>query len=1034
MTTNIFSQTSNYKDRLSQVRDLINSSELIMVYSQGENESSQFCYQRIYDLDLTNPGGPDSTLIKKPLQIDSTITGNKSIAVASGNFLNGTYKKFVAAWEGSNNTVRVSVPEVDSATLSWNYSNEITFNGLATSGKRKIHLVTGNFFGSDQEEFVVGFQGADATVHLQLCSFSSGSLVPQLQGSINDESTMPPGSFLNDWGIVSGDFNSDSYDEIALLFTKPIGTNNWALWITIYTIDENGNFIRKSSEEVFEQPAYAVGEIILDGTSGSFDNDTEKEIAYGFSFRQGGTSGNDTYVYLIDIKNNLDSIVVDDSKRIGGNFLTEDEIVPLNVAAGDFDKDFHDELVLATGGSAKIYSVDSYLNTEYKLSVGYGTQESSWETDAFLAVEDMDADNSSEIVSITSYRNLDPGGTQYFVLKVVSIDSTLTTSIIKARREYEEEIPTDNGVRKYAIALGDFDGDRVRLGDPVHHRRSGIMQPEVVLYTPPIHYDIIDGTVYDLSGCFPDQNCGFSSSYIQSQTTDTTITTETHEDWGADKSINESVYLFKLKVEKTYGDKFSSKESSGNSITISTGRMAAGDDWIYSNVFDIDFYEYPVYDGLDPTPIGYFIVTIPSNPRPIWMELKDDDLLGNQFRPDHETGNVLSYKSTNTFDTSRVIVDFSEQTIGATGNSFVSLQIQSFRENGIDSSWDAGLSVNKTYGGMLDIGGFEDGIEVEVNGHYNYGEIYTQTVRVQQSLEIRGDLGHLDAQYGTSGTYYVRPYSYWTSYGALALDYKVTQLPVGGNSFWQNNYGNKTDLAFSLPWRYDPEKGYPLPGNDTTYRFRSRDIILSKIDPRGGDTVTIAAKVRNFGLLAVTTPFTVKFYKGNPKSGGTMIGETTVDTIIVARGYRVVEVPWAIPISQNLDSLRIYAVIDQENAVTNEVHENNNIGWTPAVGYGSIVGVETEHNTFPEKFVLYQNYPNPFNPISTIKFELPSSGKASLIVYNILGQEVQTLVDGFLKRGSYAVQFNGAQHPSGVYFYQLQNNGFTETKKMVLLK
>ena len=192
----------------------------------------------------------------------------------------------------------------------------------------------------------------------------------------------------------------------------------------------------------------------------------------------------------------------------------------------------------------------------------------------------------------------------------------------------------------------------------------------------------------------------------------------------------------------------------------------------------------------------------------------------------------------------------------------------------------------------VNILGFDAGVDVEVNGHYNRGEISTQTVKVQNSLEVRGDLGHLDAQYGTSGTYYVQPYSYWTSYGALALDYKVTQLPVGGNSFWQTHYGNKTDLAFSLPWRYDSQKGYPFPRNDSTYRYRTRDIKLSKDLPLGGDTVTIIAKVRNFGLQAITTPFSVKFYKGDPNNGGTMIAQTTVDTTIAARGYRNVSVQW----------------------------------------------------------------------------------------------------------------------------------------------
>ncbi len=1027
-------QTSGYRDRLNQVKDLVNSNELIMIWSQGANSNDQNLHQRIYDLDLTRPGGVDSTLVRKPLQIDSAITGNKTLAVASGNFLDGEYKNLAAAWESEDNTVRVSVPEINSGTLSWTNTNELTLNGLAAFQKNKIHIAAGNFFGNSQEEFVVAFQGQDTTIHLQLCSFNPGSLVPHLQGNINDEHSYKADVSMNNFDVVTGDFNSDGYDDIALLFLKPVGANNWALWITIYTIDNNGNFVRRSSKQVFEEPAYTIDDVSIDGTAGSFDGDAEEEIAYGFSFFQRDQPGNDTYVYLLDIKNDLDSIIVDDSKRVAANLVGPNEMPLFNIAAGDLNRDDHDELVLMSGGTFYVYSVDNDLNAQYKSQQNALTPGLNWDSDAFLAVGDMDLDRSAEIVIVKNYQDFDPGGLQYFQMNVFSLDTTLTNYTLKARRLQEESIPRNFNERKYAIALGDFDGDRVRLGDPVHYSRRGVMQPEVVLNTPPVHYDIINGTTYDLSGCYPDQSCGFSSSYVQSTTSDTTITTEVHEDWGGDATITASQFVLKEKVKATYGENFSNKQSSGTSYTITTGRIAAGDDWIYSNVFDIDFYEYPVYNGQDPTPIGYFMVTIPKNPRPLWIEMKDDDLLGNQFRPDHETGNVLSYRSTDTYDTSRVIVDFPEQTIGATGNSFVSLQIQSFQEHNVETSWDEGLEVGATLDLSINLLGFDAGVDVEANGHYNLGEISTQTVKVQNSLEVRGDLGHLNNQFGTSGTYYVQPYAYWTSYGALDLDYKVTQLPVGTNSFWQTHYGNKTDLAFSLPWRYDPEKGYPLPGNDTTYRYRSRDIRLSKIQPLGGDTVTITAKVRNFGLQAVTTPFSVKFYKGDPDNGGSMIAQTTVDTTIAARGYRNVSVQWAIPLSQNLDSVRIYAVLDQENAVTNEVHENNNTGWAPAVGYGSITGIKPEHSTVPGKFTLYQNYPNPFNPESTIKFELAASGKASLIVYNILGQEVKTLVNGFLNRGTYAVQFNGTGLASGVYIYRLQTEGFTQTKKMILMK
>jgi hypothetical protein len=92
-------------------------------------------------------------------------------------------------------------------------------------------------------------------------------------------------------------------------------------------------------------------------------------------------------------------------------------------------------------------------------------------------------------------------------------------------------------------------------------------------------------------------------------------------------------------------------------------------------------------------------------------------------------------------------------------------------------------------------------------------------------------------------------------------------------------------------------------------------------------------------------------------------------------------------------------------------------------------------------FELYQNYPNPFNPTTKIKFSIPSATlsevEGSLLtikIYDILGSEVATLVEEDKPAGTYEILFDGSTLPSGVYFYQLRVDGFTETKKMILLK
>jgi hypothetical protein len=119
------------------------------------------------------------------------------------------------------------------------------------------------------------------------------------------------------------------------------------------------------------------------------------------------------------------------------------------------------------------------------------------------------------------------------------------------------------------------------------------------------------------------------------------------------------------------------------------------------------------------------------------------------------------------------------------------------------------------------------------------------------------------------------------------------------------------------------------------------------------------------------------------------------------------------------------------------------------VVYGdtAMVGIELISNHVPNKFTLSQNYPNPFNPITKIIFKIPHSKGAGrmmtqLIIYDILGREIATLVNEQLSSGTYEVEWDGSNYPSGVYFYKLVVSGaeplitvgFTETRKMALVK
>jgi len=95
---------------------------------------------------------------------------------------------------------------------------------------------------------------------------------------------------------------------------------------------------------------------------------------------------------------------------------------------------------------------------------------------------------------------------------------------------------------------------------------------------------------------------------------------------------------------------------------------------------------------------------------------------------------------------------------------------------------------------------------------------------------------------------------------------------------------------------------------------------------------------------------------------------------------------------------------------------------------------DTYNKNISADFQLYQNYPNPFNPNTTISFTMSKSGYVNLIVYNSLGQEIAKLVDGYKDAGTYFINWNAENLPSGVYIYKLEANNFTAVRKMTLMK
>lgn len=104
------------------------------------------------------------------------------------------------------------------------------------------------------------------------------------------------------------------------------------------------------------------------------------------------------------------------------------------------------------------------------------------------------------------------------------------------------------------------------------------------------------------------------------------------------------------------------------------------------------------------------------------------------------------------------------------------------------------------------------------------------------------------------------------------------------------------------------------------------------------------------------------------------------------------------------------------------------------IKYSQPIGIRPISSSLPKEFSLSQNYPNPFNPKTIINFQLPMFRNVRLIIYDVLGREVAILVNQQLKPGTYEVDWDASDYPSGVYFYKLISESFIKTKKMILLK
>ena len=145
-------------------------------------------------------------------------------------------------------------------------------------------------------------------------------------------------------------------------------------------------------------------------------------------------------------------------------------------------------------------------------------------------------------------------------------------------------------------------------------------------------------------------------------------------------------------------------------------------------------------------------------------------------------------------------------------------------------------------------------------------------------------------------------------------------------------------------------------------------------------------------------------------------------------------------IFQPYDPLALYRGTDPNGEWILKVYDSatGNTGtfdaWGLTLVFEMMTGIDDPLSQLPTEYRLFQNYPNPFNPITTIKFDLPQDNQVKIVIYNVLGQKVETLVSKDLAAGRYSYQWKPHGIASGLYFYSIEAGDYRSVKKMILMK
>ena len=1075
----ILAQTQPSRNPLGGRQQVVPSNEVAFIWTDNDRSTVS---QKLYDfVSFGNPAIEDSLQSQDRQDLDNTfpIEGTRSMDAVSGDFNGDGREEIIAVWESTDRSIVAHHPtnELDTSgdlpQLAWGQNTTYEFKPAGTLNEfertpRALRLVKGEFDEDEEQELLFGYIDSNGDLRLEVLAIVGSQLQTQfdagvLQMPVDATATLERSLFF-DVNVV--DIDGDGTDEVLIASARELvegcmasSQECWAA--TLYLFDVSGSSISQLGElDLFQKTDNAsewIQSIAVE--PGDYDGDDEMEIAFMF---QEANNSSQSFWRLYGVTWDGSSLVEQFGEQI--HQTTGNNGWPLSLVANDMDFDGADELAMAFR-QLSIYKADTLFSDFTRVGGANFSPDNSNRGRRVLAVADVDgasrmwystADESvhrPEVIVAESFSFSEDGGISNDGASSIKVfrftPSQFNLDLVS---EMSRDIVSDNSSAwPLMLIAGDY-GDRgIRLGPPQFYRETEIIQPLVILNAPPLHFDVFGGEAFDVASCYTGGGCGFAASYTEQSSQTVEVTSEVRGDWqlGAGLEGNLNSILGEIPVagevvvdildalglgidfnlEASYGEGFSDLVGTQRTITLTSQVSTFEDDAIYANVVDYDIWEYPLF--VRGQPAGNMVIVLPNPTRDQWFTSRTPEAAS--YRPSHEFGNILSYpRDLSPNRQAQQIFTGSRYTLGS---QTVLWDVTQEQTQFTSSSASTSLQLS----GELDISLPIPTLSLNVNGDYSMETLNTHSTSVSNLQAVTVELGQIETTLeGLKANYSVTPFVYWDRSGALVVDYAVEPSIAGPGeveTWWQNRYGNLPDPAFNLPERYEDRKTGDTVDPATLNRTKSFAFFPQIGVP--GEQVTMQALVHNYSLLPTAAEVPVRFYDGNPAEAGTAITGSAnnpdpVLPIIEARGSASVSANWTLPAGLTEQAVRIYAVIDPDN-VLSEIHESNNTGWAPLLTTNA-TGISTEEEELPNATTLHANYPNPFNPTTTLSFTIERPQTVRLSVFDVLGREVRVLVDELTSAGFHQVQFDAGSISSGTYFYRLQTENQVQVKKMLLVK